>query len=97
MKPGNSQSGPRDGVGWTIFAIGVIAIFAVYFYSLAFAGHGDSVAELLYRAGVRSVILFAAGGLAIAGPLTVTIGQLIIARSKRPRGKKPEAIGFGEL
>jgi hypothetical protein len=66
-----------DRIAWVIFAAGVAAMFGVLYVSLAFGGYGDTIDDLRDRAHLRTFIFFGAAALAISGPLTAAIGQLM--------------------
>jgi hypothetical protein len=85
-----------DRVGWAAFAVGVFAMFAVFWASVVLDGHGDIPVQLERKRLLRN-LLFAAGAFAISGPVTVTIVQAITGRMAGPDGKKPEVAGFEDL
>jgi len=69
-------------------------MFVVLYVTLVCGGYGDTVADLLNRARLRTAMFFAAAALAISGPLLAAIGQLIACRTWRPSEEKQRFVGL---
>jgi hypothetical protein len=72
-------------------------MFGVLYVALMFGGYGSTVAELTERARLRAVALFAAAGVAISGPLAVTIRQRVAGRAGVPSRRKSKSPSLEEL
>ncbi len=68
-----------DRVGWAVYAVGLVAMFGVFWASVIFEGRGD-ISEQVARGWLFAKLLFAAGAFALSGPVVVTIAQLITGR-----------------
>ena len=85
-----------DRVAWAVYAVGLIAMFCVFWASVVFDGFGD-IPEQQARGRRLAMLLFAAGAFALSGPLAVAIAQLIIGRVLSRTEKKPKVAGLEDL
>jgi hypothetical protein len=86
-----------DRAAWMIFATGITGMIGVLVISLAFAGHGATLAELKAWSLIRVSMLLAAAVLAVSGPLIATIGQLAFGKPDSSTKKKPKKWDLDDL
>jgi hypothetical protein len=85
-----------DRVAWAVYAVGLIAMFGVLWASVVFEASGD-IRVQLERGRLLGKLLFAAGAIAVSGPVAVAIIQLTIGRVAWLTEKKPKVAGFEDL
>jgi hypothetical protein len=86
-----------DSIARAIFATGLTMMFGVLYVSLVFGGHKDTVAQLLESGAHRVAALFAAGALAISGPMAVVIVQGIAWWMGHPSKDRSKGAWLEEL
>lgn len=85
-----------DRLGWTVYAIGVCAIFAVLWVSIHFEGHAF-LSEPRHQGWLMGRMLLGAGAFALSGPVLVTIAQIFMGHRKWTARKMQKFADLDEL
>jgi hypothetical protein len=96
MEKTRTRTWHTDRLAWATFATGVATMAGVAYFALAFEGYEDTTATVAPLIRLRLPLFLAAAAWAVAGPLAVTIGQLLVARANHAPAKK-RAWGLTEL